>query len=333
MLRIVFTGDDVARTRIAAGADPLWELVLALHMLLPQRGDLLFADWRRQVLRTLRGARLGRMLPLLLQLNPNVGYFPDFFTPPESGNGLESGLEAIRATPRTRLRHDILRLASSRQLPPATRTLADGDPELLTELTEALRTCYRLLVAPYRRGIDTALDRERSLRMHALAAGGVERLFGSLGPWASWYDGELRIPSHRDQRLLLDGRGLVLVPAYFCVGGPITLYDPQQPPVLVYPASRQPDVLPGQDPAARGGLRALVGTTRAAVLEAIGSRPVTTSALARRVGISAASASEHATVLRRAGLLVSQRDGNRMLHHLTSLGHAFLAAPGEPTGT
>src|SRR2546430_3744573 len=44
MLRIQFTTEDVAHTRIAPRADPLWELVLAVHMLRRQPGDELFTS-------------------------------------------------------------------------------------------------------------------------------------------------------------------------------------------------------------------------------------------------------------------------------------------------
>ncbi|MGW0577145.1 helix-turn-helix domain-containing protein [Streptomyces sp. NPDC002920] len=49
-----------------------------------------------------------------------------------------------------------------------------------------------------------------------------------------------------------------------------------------------------------------------------------TSQLARRVGLSIASASEHATVLRRAGLVTTHRTGRTRHHSLTPLGAELL---------
>ncbi|GAA4716108.1 winged helix-turn-helix domain-containing protein [Phytohabitans rumicis] len=324
MLRIYFTGEDLARTRIASGPDPLWELVLALQMLKPQRGDLLFTGWRRGATAVLRRADLGPPLRLLTALNPNVGYFPDFLNPIEAMRGLEYGLEAIRRTPKDLLRRDVLQLARSRPLPARVREVAEGNPRMLTELTDTMRACHDLIIAPYRHGIETAIDRDRSARVSALAGGGVEGLLGSLRPLATWSAGELRVPTHRDQELHLDGRGLLLVPSYFCVSGPLTMLDPALPPVLIYPIERRPDVLPLREQAKPDPLKALIGATRAAVLQAISTNPGTTEELARRVGISAASASEHAGVLRRSGLVFSYRDGNRMRHQLTPLGLALL---------
>lgn len=70
-------------------------------------------------------------------------------------------------------------------------------------------------------------------------------------------------------------------------------------------------------------LSALLGATRAAVLEAIADGGSTTD-LALRLGISPSSASEHAAVLRGAGLTVSIRSRNQVRHRLTPLGAALL---------
>ncbi|MCW6005587.1 winged helix-turn-helix domain-containing protein [Micromonospora sp. CPCC 205371] len=324
MLRINFTADDIARTRIAAGPDPLWELVLALQMLTPQRGDLLFGGWRREAGDALRRAGLGPWLRLLLALTPNVGYFPDFLNPIDAMRGLEHGLEAIRRTGKPALQRDMRHLARNRRLPARARDIAEGDPGTLTELTDSMRTCHDAVVAPYRHSIETAFERDRAAKANALASSGVEGLLRSLDPLATWSSGELRVPTHRDQELRLDGRGLVLIPSYFCVSGPLTMLDPTLPPVLIYPVARQPDTLPARAVPRPEALCALIGATRTAVLQVISTRPRTTDELAHRVGISPASASEHAAVLRRAGLVTSHRDGHRMQHQPTALGLALL---------
>lgn len=81
MLRIFFTAEDIARTRLATAPDPLWELVLSVQMLRRQRGDLLFGGWRRQTAAALRRNGLGAGVRLLIQLCPQLGYFPDFLNP------------------------------------------------------------------------------------------------------------------------------------------------------------------------------------------------------------------------------------------------------------
>jgi DNA-binding transcriptional ArsR family regulator len=73
-------------------------------------------------------------------------------------------------------------------------------------------------------------------------------------------------------------------------------------------------------------LAALLGETRSAALDVI-SDGCTTSQLARRLRISAATASHHATVLRSAGLVLTQRAGSAVLHTLTPLGSRLLESP------
>jgi DNA-binding transcriptional ArsR family regulator len=324
VLRIYFARDDFARTRLAGGPDPLWELGLSLQMLRPQRGDLAFTIWRRKARAAIDNARLGAVTELLLALTPNVGYFPDFLNPIEAAHGLDAGLEAIRGTPIPALDHDIGRLATTRRLPATARQLAAGNPQVLRKMTAAMRVCYDLTVAPYRRQVATAVARDRRRRLDAFARGGVEGLLTSLRPMMSWSPDELSVPSHRDQELHLGGRGLLLIPSYFCVSGPLTMFKASLPPVLVYPVERGPEDLPHPADTPAAALDALMGLTRAAVLEALHTGEMTTTELARTVGISAASASEHAKILRNAGLLISRRDRNRMLHHLSGLGLAFL---------
>lgn len=324
MLRICFTGEDIARTRLAPRPDPLWELVLGLQMLHPQRGDLLFRSWRREARLAFQRPGHGRAARLLMALTPNVGYFPDFLNPIEAAHGFEHGLEAIRRTPKTSLRRDIRQLAESRTLPNEAKSLAAGDPAALVDLTDAMRIGYERIIVPYHRNIELAVNHDWHVRGKALADGGVEGMLASLRPMMSWSAGELRVPTHRDQELHLNGRGLLLVPSYFCVGGPLTLFDPDLPPVLIYPVRPGPDLLPTRDATVPHSLAALIGENRAAVLHAIAAGETTTTQLATRVGVSAGSASEHASVLRDAGLVSSRRDRHRVLHNATRLGLTLL---------
>ncbi|MEU8004159.1 helix-turn-helix domain-containing protein [Catellatospora sp. NPDC049111] len=61
------------------------------------------------------------------------------------------------------------------------------------------------------------------------------------------------------------------------------------------------------------------------MLEVIAAEPgITTGLLATRLGLSAPSTSEHATVLRQAGLVDSRRYRNTVRHTVTALGRAML---------
>lgn len=325
MLRIHFTRDDVARARVAPGADPVWELILSLHLFQARRADRdpLLAGWRRDVAAGLRHSDDGASVRLLFALNPPQGYFPDFLTPFESRAGLLPALDAIRSTPTANLRRDLNLLAKRNRLPATAAALARGDVTTLHRLTDSMEAYRALAIAPHWSRIESAVEADRSQRARAMLADGADGLLGSLRPGMRW-DGEVLEVGHypADRDLYLDGRGLLLVPAYFCARTPVTLVDPDLPPVLVYPVER----LGGLDqPADQGrpALAALLGRTRARVLEVVDGG-CSTGEIARRLDVSPAAASQHAAVLRNAGLLVSRRDGNTMLHTLTPLGKAML---------
>ena len=322
MLRIFFTGDDVARTRLAPAADPLWETVLSLHILRSQRANAVHGEWRRSVATDLQASPLMSDLRMLLALNPSTGYFPDFLTPLAGADGLDAGLDAVAATPPELLRRDLAILAEERPLPADVSALARGDAEALRLLTDAMRAYYDRAVAPEWSRIEAVVEGDRARRIRAVAAQGAEGLLESLRPAMRWRAGELHVDYPFDQEMHLGGRGLLLVPSYFCWRYPVTLLDPELPPVLVYPADR-PTAAPDRAGTSRRALGALLGNTRAAVLAAIGDGCSTTD-LARRVGISAAAASQHATILRNAGLITSNRERNMVLHSLTPLGASVL---------
>lgn len=329
MLRIYFTAEDIARTRLATSPDPLWELVLSVQMLRGQRGDLLFAGWRRETANALRRHSLGPDLRLLMQLCPEIGYFPDFLNPTEAMKGLDYGLEAVRRTAKAVLRRDMTFLAESKRrqgepLSARAAHLARGEPAALAALTRTMNDYYRLAISPHSRVIEKAVGQDRNSRLSAFTEGGVEGLLRSMRPMLHWEAGELSVPQHRDQEIHLGGRGLTLIPSYFCVNQPMTMFDPDLPPVLIYPVPRSPETLASLDNQRRTALASLVGNTRAAMLEAIGDGGTTTE-LARRVGVSPASASEHAAIMRAAHLIRSRREGNRMVHELTSLGLSLLS--------
>jgi DNA-binding transcriptional ArsR family regulator len=117
------------------------------------------------------------------------------------------------------------------------------------------------------------------------------------------------------------------VPSFFCWQKPITLLSHDEQPVLVYPVDRSPDwALDCARETCAQELTALLGRTRAAVLRAIADRTrITTTDLARATGISLAGASQHASVLRNAGLVTTARQKGAAMHELSTRGAAMLS--------
>lgn len=319
-LRLHFNADDLARTRIVSNPHPMWELVLSLHIVQARHTPTRHALWRRSSLIRLNDPRSRHHRELLTALVPPRGNFPDFLTPYQDTSDFAASLDTVLSTPARRLGHEMALLSPNRQPPAIARSLAAGDRDALHALGDAMTWYHDTVLAPHWTAIDRTVRSDRGLRTLDLATGGIEQLLNSLSEHIRWIPPVLHAAYPLDRDIQLGGRGITLIPSYFCWNTPVTFVDPGLPPVLVYPV---PNVsIPHGDLAA---LASLIGDTRARVLRAL-SVPRSTSNLAEHIHSSLASASKHATVLREAGLITSTRRGNTMLHTVTALGEALLAS-------
>jgi DNA-binding MarR family transcriptional regulator len=323
MLRIHFTDADLTRIRVAATPDPLWEICASLHRFQTRQGRWAYAEWYRSARTRLHAAHLTRTLrTLLLPLVPRAAYFPDFLTPPEATEGLDAGLDAILATPQRRVLEEVAILDHTSGAPSWAPRLAERG--LREELVQAIRTYHDTVIAPHTDHVQARIEAERSAHARAVLDHGIEGILKNLGPCLRWRHPVLHTVYPEDRDLYLNGRGLLLVPSYFCWGNPVTFGHPALDPVLIYSLSHEPHrtALPG-DLASGSPLATLLGRTRAAVLRTVATG-ATTGELARAVGVSASSASQHATALRDTGLIVSHRHATCVLHTLTPLGATLL---------
>ncbi|MGI5195665.1 ArsR/SmtB family transcription factor [Streptomyces sp. CA-288835] len=326
MLRVHFTNEDVARVRVAATPDPLWEITNSFQVLISEDSGPVFGQWRRLV-----RPRLGPADGLLGALLPSHGYSPDFLTPDLAGaTDLDFAVDTVLRTPRSALSADLALLAASPRrsrspLPTEVRALADGAPEDLRRLGTALHDYHRRMLAPVWRHVRAQVDADHSMRARVVLAGGTEGLLADFSPVLRWNPPVLEADYPVDRELRLGGRGLVLQPSFFCRRRPVMLAHPaaDRTPVLVYPIQHTPGWAHPGTPAHGAELGALLGRTRAAILaDVVTGR--TTGELAQRFGISGAAASQHTAVLRRAGLLLSVRRSKYVLHTITPVGLALL---------
>lgn len=283
---------------------------------------------------------------MLGMLIPGRGYFPDFLTPVEGQYGWDVALDALRGIRPDRMRRELALLgsgsgagagaapgaASGASMASRLREFMDGGTKHLPRLLGELRGYHRAAVEPYWTHIQAQIEAERAARGRALLDGGADELLASLPPMLRWRAPVLECDYPVDRDVRLRGRGLLLQPSFFCRRTAVTLHDPELPPVLVYPAASHLASAPTGGEAGRTvhveeqrqrTLGKLVGHTRSVVLRAIGDG-ATTSELARRAGVSLASASQHACVMREAGLVTTLRHGNAVLHTVTPLGAALL---------
>ncbi|WP_371794230.1 winged helix-turn-helix domain-containing protein [Streptomyces sp. NBC_01718] len=326
MLRIHFTDVDLARTRVAAAADPFWEIASSLHRFQTRRGRWAYAEWHRTARSRLREQQLDKALRgILLPLFPRAAYFPDFLTPVAGCGGWDAGADAIMSTPAPQVLQEVQALDQASGAPAWTPRLTET--ETRAELVQVLRAYYNAVIAPHSDRVQASLEADRCLRIRALLTGGIDGLLQSLRPTMRWEPPVLHVDAYGgDRDLHLAGRGLLLVPSYFCWGLPVPIADPALPPVVVYSVlTGAPDCEHPLAPTAGSALAGVVGRSRAAILRAAAAG-ATTGELARAVGISASAATQHTSALRDAGLISSRRAANTVLHTLTPLGAALVQA-------
>jgi DNA-binding transcriptional ArsR family regulator len=320
--RIHFSEDDLARIQVSPTMGPLAETVLAVALLrCPQQPRTLLGEWRGQV-RVTPGMR-----PLTALLPPGC-HGVDLPTLTGEQATIEQGLQALLDVPREHLLVEMEYTDQRHRLPALAWAMAEsgGRPEL----AEAARAAYRELVRPFWPRIRACLHTEQATRRRTLVREGPGALLASLqGPRIRWRPPVLEILMPGNGEMELGGRGIALVPSVF-VGKEPSLHenpnDMDEMPRLVLPASGAGGARLWAAPRSRGSaLAALVGRNRAAVLQSIADGCSTTE-LAGRVGISLAAASQHAAVLRGAGLIATRRQGGAVLHVLTPLGAELLQA-------
>jgi DNA-binding transcriptional ArsR family regulator len=342
VLRVHFTHEDLVRVRVVPTYGPLVEAMFGFRTLRAAAPGAVPELWRRRVV---RGQRHWAV-PLSEVMGPELAL--DIFTLIGRASTAAEGLESVMAMSRRRLGTEIEAAVDwrkrhgldARRWPSAwvNGLAADAAPgRILAPLIEA---CHRALVAPYWGHVRRHLALEVAVRTEVIATTGIEALFRSLHPTLRWHSPVLELPSHSGPPadVHLHGRGVELVPVALLktVEGPFwNVDDASAPAVLFYPAVRcvsdnakiftaAAESTTSKDNGLDGPLADLIGRTRAAALTAVAGG-CTTSALARRVGISNAGASQHASVLRRSGLITSVRNGSSVVHDLTPLGRALLA--------
>lgn len=306
---------------------PLMELGLAARALQDRSRPVRLGAWRRRALTQLTDPERH-----VLSLIPPIGWSPTFLVPPVSGSAAEA-IERARATPSREIRAELAALAERQAMPRWTQHLAD-DPDLRRQVYDAVAKLYETLLGPYWNRMTPQFASDRLLCMRQFLTGGVEYLLSQVNPrWTTWNPPvlEIQMANCVEFDLHLEGRGVLLVPSLWSTRTLVDS-DARPQPVVTYPVRHddplgqltalglEPDGIRPDEP-----VRKLLGHTRAAVLHTIAEHPgCTTTELATTTHIAVASASEHATVLREAGLIRTIRHRNTALHSPTPLGLALL---------
>ena len=325
--RIHFTAEDLERIQVRPTLGPLAETLKAMSLLrCPRQPRAPYRQWRGQVKNGLTP-----QMTALTSLIPPGSKGVDLSMLTGTAATVEQGVQALLAVPREQLLVEIEFTDRAHKLPAEAWAVAESGQARL-QLAAAAVAAHQVLVEPYWTRIHACLHAEQVARVRALAAGGPDRLLASLqSQWVRWRPPVLEVLVPADYDVPLNGRGIALVPSVFVGQIPSLHQNPNDPttvPWLVLPpaGARMEQRHLWGTPRPRGAaLAALVGRNRAAVLRTIADGCSTTE-LADRVGISLAAASQHASVLRDAGLITTHRQGSAVLHVLTPLGVELLHA-------
>jgi DNA-binding transcriptional ArsR family regulator len=249
---------------------------------------------------------------------------PDFLTPIGHGTDLDTELGWVLATSTSSLTAELRPRIECGQLPDRVGPLAAGDAGALRQLADAIRAFHAVAVEPYWTEIVAAVQADRTARGVTIADHGIEQVLATLSPCLRWHAATLsyECPGGADLDLKPDGRGLVLVPSF--LKHQPGFYDAGDGPVVIgYPIEGRAEPL-----TTHRTLADLLGRTRAAVLGTVNGGRNTTE-IAKLVGTSLGSVSQHTAVLRSAGLITTSRTGPAVLHALTPLGRSLLQASSE----
>ncbi|OIK26060.1 ArsR/SmtB family transcription factor [Streptomyces malaysiense] len=314
MLKIRFTGQDLARTRIAPAADMSSELVLSLHMLATRRSDGGLGQWREQL-----GRRWRPRSAMLFDLFSATD-LPEFLTVRQDGRDTaEATAGGLDRTGREYLSG----LGRLRGLTPFARDLAAGDRRARVLLGDLTAEYQAAAITPYRERIDLLVRAELRCRARQLATGGLDEVLATLHPDVRWRRRVLSLPmSPCLTEVDLGGRGLLLQPAVFASGRLVIagFEAPREQPVLIYPIPGDRRLLMDDKVSPPSALTNLLGRTRAAALCTLAADgPLSTTGLAAALGVSAATASQHAGILAGAGLTTKERQGGTVVHRITLL--------------
>ncbi len=330
---------DLAATRFATS--PLYETLKAVQLLAlpcPPAVNLPWLRWARARLER-RPLRLPRLWPLVVNGLPT---YPEFLVPAPAlrSPSIDAELARMCAAPAEAVRASLGRVFGHRPWPDSATELAERPQESLAEIAAELAECHDRLILPHWERIRPVLDADIAYRAGLLAGGGARSLFSDLHPDLRWSEGTLTLTDTDEGpscfRITLGPDGVVLMPSVFNWPEVSVSKATSTQTALAYPARGTATVwqggpgLPASDRAdeREEAVELLLGGPRARLLVALRS-PATTTALARRLGVTASAISQHLAVLHRGGLVDRQRSGRTVLYQTSGLGLALLGQAGE----
>ncbi|MFI9719653.1 winged helix-turn-helix domain-containing protein [Streptomyces sp. NPDC052396] len=324
MIRIHLTAADFAAVRFAPRPAQLHELHSALLMLSGREHQLLYGRWRQRLLRTLPPAAepLADLVP-----GGRAPAFLDVLAPT-----LPQGLDALRSLSPEFVRAELERVYANSPAPPWIRGLHQGEATAWRTVGHAQRAAFDTVLGPVWPLVQDLHRAEFTRHAMTVAEHGIGTALGTLLPGSRLHDGRWELAAPFDRDIHLHGRGLLPQPTFHWTGHPLLADLPGRPLALTYPAGPGLPLTPDGGGNPEGALAAVLGRTRLRLLLLL-TEEHSTGELARRLGVSDATASAHTAALRGAGLITTVRAGRGVRHRITALGGLLVGGlDGPPAG-
>jgi DNA-binding HxlR family transcriptional regulator len=323
-LELVFGRDDPARVRFAVS--PLWETMAALRVLLEPHRHGYHLPW----LDTVRPGLDRLELWPLLALSPRSGWTPDFLSPAPAGpaTDIADQLAQVRATSPELVAREVrlsLTQRAGQPLPDQAWRLLDDAVATRDLMADLLEQCWHLLIAPHWPRLRDLLQADLRYRAELMGDYGLDRVLADLDPRARWTGRAIVIDRADAKRRRLAGAGLIIMPSVFVWPDLTVVIDPPAQAALIYPARGIAELWQPARTAHSNALAALLGRTRAALLESL-AEPASTHTLALRHNLAPSTVSQHLVALHQARLVTRRRHRHTVLYQQTPLG-AELAQP------
>lgn len=323
MIELLFNSAAAQRVRFAVS--PASEVLHAVRLAAAPGWHGALLPWSRPAQRRL--ATLG-VSELVATLAPD-GYVPDFLSPPPAGphTTLDEELDRVRATSPTQVATELDLTFPDGRHPPGL----PADPAAARDLLATqLRRCWDTLLAPIWHRLRDLLEADIAHRSRQYAEGGAARVLSALSPAVRCGPAAVTVDSRHRSRVILDARGLLLVPNVLGPPRPGVVVVPPWQPTLVYPARGAASLWEERPAGGPDPLAGVVGRTKARLLTALAADPAGagTGAVARFLGLSPGTVSAHLQALRAAGLVTAHRTGRTVRYQCTALGYAFTRGAG-----
>lgn len=318
MIRLRVGAGDFGRLRFAFS--PLAEVAESVHMLSAHRIRPPHVPWFRTVRESLRDVDMRLLCSIIPARHRLVGYLYEGAL--DRSVTVAEQVDRLAAMPAERLADTVRSVWDGAEVPSPARALVAEGQSGPRHLADVIAEYWHVALEPFWPRMRSVLDDDVAYRAQSMIIEGGETLLADLHPEVTVTPHALEIAKPCTFERDLDSAGLTLVPSVFAWPRCLVSINTTGPVNVVYGARGVATVW--DDPQTqRNALADVMGRTRAAILESL-VRPRSTTDLAIRLGHTPPSISQHLTILKHNGLVMSWRSGRRVLYERTALGTRFV---------